>query len=159
MLPITPHRAETYAYFVRLHDAQHRFEARFAAAPAVYRIQAAVSSGPRVIDGTGDGQAGRGEMIPIQVRLAQPAQVKQVVLFHRSSPASAWTSKPMEMRAQTDAEAIWSETVERPLGPEKELEYHVQAIGTDGAITSYGAANRPHRLRLVPPTLPAEADE
>lgn len=159
LLPILPHRGETYTYFLRVRDGRGQFEARFPAAPGAYHIQAEVSSGPSILDGSGDGPAGQGEVIPIQVRLARPDHVKDVTLFHRSESGSSWTSSSMAIGARTDAEATWTGSVLRPLGQDQKLEYYVQARGTDGRVTYYGVPDRPHRLKLVPPILPAESDE
>lgn len=159
LLPIVPHRSETYTYFVRVRDGRGQFEARFPASPAVFRIQAEVSTGPSVLDGSGDGTAGQGEMIPIRVRLARPDQVKDVTLFHRSTSGSTWTSAPMAIGTRTDADATWTGTVPSPLGKSQELEYYVQARGIDDRVTHYGLPDRPHRLKLVSPTLPVETEE
>lgn len=159
LLPITPHRGETYTYFVRIRDETGQFEARFPTAPAVFRIEAAIASGPTVLDGTGDGEAGRGERIPIHVRLANPDRVKDVVLFHRSAPAAEWTSAPMVIKASAENDATWSVMVQRPLGGEREIEYYVRATGVDGHLTNYGVPDRPHRLKLVAPPLAADPNE
>lgn len=159
LLPVTPHRTETYTYFVRLRDSKGQFEARWPASPALYRIEAEAASGPTVLDGTGDGQAAQGEMIPIQVRLADPSKVQDVVLFHRSVSAGEWTSSPMAIREHGESDATWSGSVQRPLGRDADLEYFVRATGRDGRVTHYGLADRPHRVHVVAPILPSEADQ
>lgn len=159
LLPVTPHRSESYAYFLRLRDSRGRFEARLPAAPGLYRIEAEAAKGPTVLDGTGDGQAAQGERIPIQVRIADPTRVREVVLFHRSAPATPWTSALMEVRNQSDDHGIWTASVQRPLGRETELEYYVRATGSDDRVTHYGLADRPHRLTVTAPSLPADADQ
>jgi hypothetical protein len=159
LLPVTPHRTETYSYFVRLRDHKQRFEVRLPAAPAVFRIQVEAAAGPSVVEGTGDREAPHGERIPIQVRIAHPSSVREVVLFHRSSPTSPWVSSPMDVSARSETDGTWAGSVQRPLGREEELEYYVQAIGTDGRVTHYGLSARPHRLKLTSPFLPGEVEQ
>lgn len=157
LLPIVPHADASYAYYLRARDARSRFEVRWPAAPDLYRIQAAAPIGPKVLDGTGDGQSAQGEMIPIEVKLASPERVKDVIVFHRSASSSVWTSAPMTIRTRTEAEATWSGSVPRP-GGDPELQYYVIASGVDGRVTRYGVPEQPHRVKLISPALPAEAD-
>lgn len=159
LLPVTPHAEASYAYYVRARDARRRFEVRWPAAPDLFHIQAAATRGPTVLDGTGDAQSAQGEMIPIEVRLASPGQVRDVVVYHRSASSSVWTSSPMEINARTETDATWSGSVKRPAGGDSELQYYVVASGVDGRATHYGVPAQPHRVKLVAPVLPAEAEQ
>ena len=158
LLPVAPHQCKTYAYFVRVRDVGGRFEARFPASPGMFRVDAAAADGPTVVDGTGDGEAAQGELIPIHVRLAQPSRVGEVMLFHRSSAASPWTSAAMEVSERTDSDAVWAASVQRPLERAAQLEYYVRARDVNGRMTEYGAPGRPHCLKLSAPVVAGEGD-
>lgn len=158
-LPVTTNVSCTYRYWLEAKGPGGHFELRMPASPGTYRVEAELSLGPTIVEGPGDLEGVFGETIPVKISLSDRRGIQEVVLHHRSHENSPWTTAAMKLSNGSEQSGCWVVSLLRPLGREVTIEYYVVVSGGPGRVTRYGVADKPRRIKLLPPQLPQTADQ